>query len=266
MAWLLVMVWHSVVVGKKTPKSVYPLENCGSFHRNPHTNRSYTQRNSCLQTATAGGLTTGAGQSSPAWLTLAGVGGHTVAMNTALFTMSWIWKTQEHRNQYRDRHKDWLKNTTLCSCEVSQNFCLCRLSLTEFIIVLDKIISSINNFSFRTLYSCLICDGSKGGKLDTDPPLSTHLTNFCHILLSDCVPQVPNALGPDKSKQLILLQHRNVFTVLQLLLLQSKLMEKSLLGPYVTLHHNSMVWPYNQIGFYILSGGLQWMYKRVNHL
>lgn len=77
--------------------------------------------------------------------------------------------------------------------------------------------------------------------MDTDPPLSTPFTSFCHISLYDSVPQVLNGLEPNKSKQVIMLQHGNVFTVLQLPLLQCKLMEKSFLGPYVTLHHNFMV-------------------------
>lgn len=62
------------------------------FHRKPE---SHTQRHACSQTATAGGLTAGAVGAPPARLTLAGVGGHTTAVNTALRTMSWTWSREE---------------------------------------------------------------------------------------------------------------------------------------------------------------------------
>lgn len=85
-------------------QSVFPLVSSECFHRKPE---SHTQRNNCSQTATAGGLTTGAVGAPPARLTLAGVGGHTTAVNTALCTMSWTWRRQEDWDQYT--HKDFLK-------------------------------------------------------------------------------------------------------------------------------------------------------------
>lgn len=59
---------------------------------------THTQRHDCSQTAAAGGLTAGAVGAPPARLTLAGVGCHATAVNTALRTMSWTERRQASVN------------------------------------------------------------------------------------------------------------------------------------------------------------------------
>lgn len=85
------MLGKSGVVSKMTPRFDFPFVNEESRERQSHTERNYFS-----QTTTAGGLTAGTVRSSPAWLTLAGVGGHAVAMNAAFCTVSW---KQESRSK-----------------------------------------------------------------------------------------------------------------------------------------------------------------------
>lgn len=97
---VLLLVWPSATVSKMIPPSVFPLVSSECSHTKPE---SHTQRSDCSQTAAAGALTTGAVGSSPAWFTLAGVGGRTTAMNAALCTMSWTRRRQEDWDQYSTR-------------------------------------------------------------------------------------------------------------------------------------------------------------------
>lgn len=91
---LCVLSWGTRPNWVNTTDTLHYREKC--FHRKPE---SPTQRTDCSQTATAGGLTTGAVGSSPAWLTLTGVWGHAVAMNTALCTMSCTLRRKEDQDQ-----------------------------------------------------------------------------------------------------------------------------------------------------------------------
>lgn len=78
------MLGNSAVVSKMTLRFDFPLVN-----EKIREHQSHTERNYFSQTTTAGGLTAGTVRSSPARLTLAGVGGHAVAMNAAFCTVSW---------------------------------------------------------------------------------------------------------------------------------------------------------------------------------
>lgn len=78
----LVRFRNSAVVGNTTPRFDFPLANKQSGEHQSHSQRRYLS-----QTAAAGGLTARTVRPSPAWFTLAGVGGHAVAMNTVFRTV-----------------------------------------------------------------------------------------------------------------------------------------------------------------------------------
>lgn len=80
----LVRFRNSAVVGNTTPRFDFPLANKQSGEHQSHSERRYLS-----QTAAAGGLTARTVRPSPAWFTLAGVGGHAVAMNTVFRTVGW---------------------------------------------------------------------------------------------------------------------------------------------------------------------------------